>query len=184
LFFAEKALPMPLDTLVLDTIASDCTYGLETPDMDRAIIDLTDRAFGPGRYVKTAERLREGSKPLPRLSFVAHKGKVLAGSVRLWPIVVTENEIAQPAVFLGPIVVDETFRGQGIGRTLISMALEAADKAGVAAVILVGAQAYFAPFGFARADGLTLPGPVDPKRLLIRYAKPGASLRGQVSQGV
>lgn len=175
---------MPLDTLVLDTIASDCTYGLETPDLDRAILDLTDRAFGPGRYVKTAERLREGSRPLPQFSFVACQGKALAGSVRLWPIVVTDNEMAQSAVFLGPIVVDEAFRGLGIGKMLIRMALEAADKAGVSAVVLVGAQAYFAPFGFARADGLSLPGPVDPKRLLIRYAKQGDALRGQVSRGV
>ncbi|HVZ29882.1 MAG TPA: N-acetyltransferase [Asticcacaulis sp.] len=175
---------MPLDTLVLDTIAAECTYGFETPDMDRAILDLTDRAFGPGRYVKTAERLREGSKPLPQFSFVARQGQKLAGSVRLWPVVVTEDEVAQPVVFLGPIVVDDVYRGLGIGKTLIRMALEAADKAGVQAVILVGAQGFFAPFGFARAEGLTLPGPVDPKRLLIRYAKPGRSLRGHVSQGV
>ena len=175
---------MPLDMLVLDTIAADCTYGLETPDLDGAIVDLTDRAFGPGRYVKTAERLREGSKPLPQLSFVAHKGKLLAGSVRLWPVVVGEDDVAQPAAFLGPIVVDEAFRGQGVGKALIRMALEAADKVGVQAVILVGAQGYFAPFGFNRAEGVTLPGPVDPKRLLIRYAASGTNLRGLVTKAV
>jgi predicted N-acetyltransferase YhbS len=175
---------MALDSLVLDTISTDCSYGIETPDLNGAILDLTDRAFGPGRYVKTAERLREGSKPLPQLSFVARRGKVLAGSVRLWPVVVTEDEAPQAAAFLGPIVVDEAFRGQGVGKALIRMALEAADKAGVPAVVLVGAQGFFAPFGFVRADGLSLPGPVDPKRLLIRYAKSGGSLRGQVTKGV
>lgn len=175
---------MALDSLVLDTISTDCSYGIETPDLNGAILDLTDRAFGPGRYVKTAERLREGAKPLPQLSFVARQGKVLAGSVRLWPVVVTEDETSQAAAFLGPIVVDETFRGQGIGKTLIRMALEAADKAGVPAVVLVGAQGFFAPFGFVRGEGLSLPGPVDPKRLLIRYAKSDVSLRGQITRGV
>lgn len=175
---------MPLDMPLLDTIASECTFGLETPDLDRAIVALTDRAFGPGRFVKTAERLREDSKPLPHLSFAARQGKALAGSVRLWPIVATEDETVQSAAFLGPIVVDDAFRGQGVGKVLMQMALAAAEKAGVQAVVLVGDQGYFTPFGFARAEGLTLPGPVDPKRLLIRYAKPGFALRGQVSKGI
>ncbi len=175
---------MPLDMPVLDTIATECTFGLETPDLDRAILDLTDRAFGPGRFVKTAERLREGAKPLPHLSFVARQGRTLAGSVRLWPIAVTDDETVQAAAFLGPIVVDDAFRGQGVGKTLMDMALAAADKVGVQAVVLVGNQDYFAPFGFARADGLSLPGPVDPKRLLVRYARPGTTLRGHVTQDV
>ena len=170
--------------MALDALALDFTICLETPDLDQRILELTDHAFGPGRYVKTAERLREDAKPLPQFSFVALQGKGLAGSVRLWPVVVTEDETSHAAAFLGPIAVDEAFRGRGVGKTLIRMALEAADEAGVQAVILVGPQGYFAPFGFVRAEGLVLPGPVDPKRLLIRYASPGVGLRGQVTKGV
>ena len=47
---------------------------------------LVDRAFGPGRFVKAAERLREGREPLRGLSFVARDTGKLVGMVRQWAI--------------------------------------------------------------------------------------------------
>ncbi len=172
---------MPLDSRDSETLVQGFTIGTETPEMDAHIIGMTDRAFGPGRYVKTAERLREGATPYRDLSFVAQKNGRLAGSVRLWPVVVRAEDTSETIAFLGPIVVEPEFRSVGLGRQLILRALNAAAAAGLRAVALVGDAAYFESLGFQRAD-LTLPGPVDPRRVLIHYLQPGVSLSGEVAR--
>ena len=168
--------------MALDALVLDYTICLETPELDRRIIELTDRAFGPGRYVKTAERLREDSRTIPDLSFVATQGERLLGSVRMWPVFVHDFDANtyEPLVFLGPIVVDAAHRGQGIGKRLIGACVDAAFNKGIRAVLLVGSQAYFKPFGFDKAQGITLPGPVDPNRVLIRYSRPDLAFAGKV----
>ena len=47
---------------------------------------LLDRVWGPARWQKTAERLREGRKPAEGLSFVAEENGCLTGTVRLWRV--------------------------------------------------------------------------------------------------
>jgi len=170
--------------LALDALALDFTICLETPDLAQRILELTDRAFGPGRYVKTAERLREGSRILTDMSFVALRGDHLLGSVRMWPIEVREGEACERIAFLGPIVVDDACRGQGIGKALINACVEAALAKGLRAVLLVGTPGYFQSFDFEKAKGITLPGPVDPNRLMIRYSQPGLNFTGRVSKAV
>ena len=172
---------MPLDSRDSETLLQGFTIGTEPPEMDAHIIGMTDRAFGPGRYVKTAERLREGSTPLRSLSFVAQKNGRLAGSVRLWPVVVKNEDTSEAIAFLGPIVVEPEFRSLGLGKQLIRRALDAATAAGLRAVALVGDAAYFETLGFARAD-LTLPGPVDPRRVLVHYLQPGVALSGEIAR--
>jgi predicted N-acetyltransferase YhbS len=162
--------------LALDALALDFTICLETPDLDQPILELTDHAFGPGRYVKTAERLREGSHIFSDLSFVALKGDRLLGSVRMWPINVRNEHASETIAFLGPIVVDDSCRGKGIGKALIHK--------GLRAVLLVGSQGYFLPFGFEKAKDVILPGPVDPNRLMIRYSQPGLAFTGKVSKAI
>jgi len=123
---------------------------------------VVNAAFGPGRFAKTAERLREGSTPMA--GFVAREGGRIVGSVRLWPILVGETR----AAFLGPIAVEEAHRKGGLGAQLVEACLQAADAAGLSAVLLVGDSPYFGRFGFERAAGVTLPGPVDARRVLLR----------------
>ena len=170
---------MPLDSGSAQDLY---VVGLEPAGLDEQILALTDRAFGPGRYVKTAERLREGCRPLADMSFVARRGDQVIASVRLWPIVVRNEEAGQSEtiVFLGPIVVDDAFRGAGLGKQLIRLSVDAAKSAGLRALLLVGDAEYFGALGFQRAPGITLPGPVDPRRLLIHYSTPGDLLTGQV----
>ncbi len=183
---------MALDSLTQDyTIALEGAAGSEDTGLDARILEMTDRAFGPGRYVKTAERLREGAQPLADLSFVAMQGakgqESLLGSVRLWPISIFDEatNTYEPLAFLGPIVVDAACRGTGVGKALMKAAMEAAFAKGLNAVLLVGAKTYFAPFGFEDATNITLPGPVDPKRVLIAYRHPdGEKLRGRVTKAV
>ncbi|HTM83045.1 N-acetyltransferase [Asticcacaulis sp.] len=168
--------------MALDALALDFTICLETPDLEHRILELTDHAFGPGRFVKTAERLRENSHVIPDLSFVAMRGETVIGSVRMWPIFVHNfnANTYEPLAFLGPIVVDDAHRGLGIGKALISACVEAAFGKGLRAVLLVGSQSYFKPFGFDKAQNITLPGPVDPNRLLIRYSQPDIAFAGKV----
>ncbi|MCR6661385.1 MAG: GNAT family N-acetyltransferase [Asticcacaulis sp.] len=86
--------------------------------------------------------------------------------------------------FLGPIVVDDACRSQGIGKALINACVEAALAKGLRAVLLVGTPSYFQSFGFEKAKGITLPGPVDPNRLMIRYSQPGLNFTGCVTKAV
>lgn len=169
--------------MALDTLTADYTIALEGPGLDARIHEMNDRAFGPGRFVKTAERLREDSRPLPDLSFVAYQGGRLIGSVRLWPVFVFDEatNTYEPLAFLGPIVVDNAFRGRGVGKALMRTALDAAFAKGLNAVLLVGSKSYFEPFGFEEATKIVMPGPVDAKRVLIAYRHPnGEKLKGRV----
>ena len=137
-----------------------------------AVDDLIERAFGPGRYAKTAERLREGNHPELALSFCAFGAGALVGAVRQWPILVGET----PALFLGPIAVEAAWRKHGVGGKLIRRSCEAAAAAGVGHILLVGDAPLFGPHGFVQvpAGRIVLPGPVNPSRLLWRELREGA----------
>jgi predicted N-acetyltransferase YhbS len=137
-----------------------------------AIERLHERAFGPGRFARTAYRIREGAPHLLDLSFTALVGTLLVGSVRLTPVRVGE----QAGLMLGPLTVDPAFENRGIGSVLIERALEAARKAGHELVFLVGDEPYYGRFGFKQAPKgqLTMPGPVDPERLLAAELAEGA----------
>src|SRR5580704_6200851 len=113
----------------------------------RLVEGLIDRAFGPGRFAKTAERLREGRVPDLSLSFVAWSEGRAVGCVRQWPILIGDA----PAVLLGPIAVEEDRRHEGLGASLIQRACDAAREAGCGAILLVGDVPLFGPFGFTAA---------------------------------
>ena len=51
-----------------------------------AIERLEERAFGPGRFARSAYRLREGVEPDYALSFAARVGTLLVGASRMTPI--------------------------------------------------------------------------------------------------
>ena len=159
---------------VADTAARPSGFSLacERPRDAEAVDALIERVFGPGRLVKTAERLREANRFRPDLSFCAWSEGGLIAAVRLWPIEIG----AAPAVFLGPLSVDPPHQGAGAGRALVARAGEASAEAGDAVVLLVGSPAYFMPLGFEAVPRarLALPGPVDPGRLLWRGLRPGA----------
>ena len=133
----------------------------ETPADAPAVEALVLAAFGPGRFAKTAERLRERAAVVA--GFVARDGERLIGSVRLWSIAIDDA----PALFLGPIAVAADNRRAGLGAELVQACLSRAEAAG-RGVLLVGDAPYFGRFGFTAAPEVRLPGPVDPRRLLWR----------------
>ncbi|MEN0087417.1 MAG: N-acetyltransferase [Pseudomonadota bacterium] len=157
-------------TKTSDTAPSAAAFDLsaiqmtaETPENLEALNELHEIVFGPGRFAKTAFRLREGKRPRYDLSKLAWQGDVLAGAVRMTDIAIG----AQPAILLGPLCVRPDLKGLGLGRALMAAAMEASWAAGELAVLLVGDAAYYAPFGFERAANIELPGPADPARTLI-----------------
>jgi predicted N-acetyltransferase YhbS len=143
---------------------------------------LLDSVWGPSRFEKTAERLREGRSAAAGLSLVAeHDGK-LVGTVRLWHVCAGPG---RPFLLLGPLAVDETLRRRGIGSSLMRRAVGTAQRRGHPAILLVGDAPYYGRFGFsaAKTGALWLPGPFERQRLLGRELKAGAldSARGLIS---
>jgi predicted N-acetyltransferase YhbS len=144
----------------------------ETADDALAIERLHERTFGPGRYARSAFRIREGRGHLVELSFTARIGSLLVGSVRLTPIAIGET----PALLLGPLTVEPPFRERGVGGALIERALKEAKAAGHKLVVLVGDEPFYAKSGFRRIPKgqVKFPGPVDPARLLVTELVAGA----------
>jgi predicted N-acetyltransferase YhbS len=144
----------------------------EEPTDAEAIERLHERAFGPGRFARTAFRLREGAGSRPDLCFTAHVGTYLVGSIRLSPV----SMGGAPGLVLGPVAVEPAFMSGGIGSSLIAASLDAARQKGDCRVILVGDEPYYARSGFSKVPPgrLTLPGPVDAARLLWLELTPGA----------
>ncbi len=144
----------------------------ETAHDATAIERLHERTFGPGRYAKTAYRLREQVAHSLDLSFTARIGTLLVGSVRLSPVRIGEAK----ALLLGPLTVEPPFRERGVGQALIARALEAARASGHRLVILVGDEPYYGKCGFKRVPPgrAIMPGPVDPERLLVLELFEGA----------
>ena len=151
---------------------------------DRADIELLlDAAFGPGRHVRTAYRLREGVAPYRGLSLIAREHGRLVGSIQYWPCELIVDSVTHPLTLLGPVAVAPDLQGTGLGKRLMRASLEVADACGHDAILLIGDPAYYGRFGFT-ADataGWAAPGPVERHRLLARLA-PGVQLprRGQL----
>ncbi len=137
-----------------------------------AVSRLHAKVFGPGRFTRTAYRVREGGAPVSPFCRVALLGDRLIAAVRFTPITIGG---ANGALLLGPLAVDPDFAGQGFGKLLIAEAIETAKVAGVKLIVLVGDEPYYGRFGFAPVPPgqIVLPGPVDPLRLLAAELQPG-----------
>jgi predicted N-acetyltransferase YhbS len=144
----------------------------ETADDAVAIERLHERTFGPGRFTRTAFRLRERRGHERELSFTARVGTLLVGSVQVTPVRIGDVK----ALLLGPLTVEPPFRGRGVGKALIERALTEAKAKGHSLVMLVGDEPYYGKHGFRKVKKgqVRLPGPVDAERLLVAELSPGA----------
>ena len=149
---------------------------------DRRQVDhLQERVFGPGRFARSAYRVREGTPFVSRFCRVAiNDGKIIA-ALRMTPVLVGGTS---GALLLGPLAVDPAYANLGYARRLIAESLDAATAAGVTLVVLVGDMAYYGRLGFDRVPPgqISFPGPADPARILAKELAPGALQRavGQV----
>jgi predicted N-acetyltransferase YhbS len=136
----------------------------ERPEDAAQVEALDNDGFGPGRFAKTAYRLREGVQPVAALGFVAVEQDALVGSVRFWPIRIGERD----SLLLGPLAVRTGERGRGIGIALMQAGIAQARALGHSTILLVGDQVYYARVGFAPLPPgrVRFPGPVDRARIL------------------
>ncbi len=132
----------------------------DAPDVE----SLLDRTFGPGRFTRTAYRIREQAGEDPDLAFVARDGSKLVGTVAFAPIRIADA----PGRLLGPLAVAPELAGKGIGLALMRAGIVAATSNSHPYLMLVGDRAYYARAGFKPVPPgrVVFPGPVDPKRLL------------------
>jgi predicted N-acetyltransferase YhbS len=153
----------PLDIVTRQVLPSDLP----------AIADLHARALGPGRFARTAHRIREGTQAISPFCRVCLIDGRLVAAVRFTPIIIGGKP---GALLLGPLAVDPAFANRGYGRGLVADSLQDARKGGIALVVLVGDEPYYGKLGFRPIPRgqITLPGPVDPARLLAAELAPGA----------
>jgi predicted N-acetyltransferase YhbS len=160
--------PMPPDIVLRPETASDAP----------AVDHLYAVAFGPGRFVRTAWRLREGAPHDAATSFVAERNRLVIGAIRQTRVLVGGS----PAFLLGPLAVAETAAKQGIGRALLARSVAAARMTAALSVVLVGDPAFYGPSGFVQVwDGVRFPGPVERHRVLENVVV--APVRGEVAAG-
>ena len=151
----------------------------ETPDDLWEVEALYDLCFAPGREALSSYRLRDGIPRVPGLSLCARDDEgILAGAIRYWPVKVA----GKPVLLLGPVAVHPTRQGEGLGAVLVLDSLEIAAQLGWARVLLVGDAPYYSRFGFSRLEGVEMPPPTNPERVLGLELVEGAweGLRGKV----
>lgn len=161
--------------------SSSLSIRLETDGDGQALSQLSADAFGPGRFTRSAYRVREGVPPVAALCLAAWLDDRLVGGIRFTAVRIGEEE---RGILLGPLVVDPAVKGNGFGRALMAEGLARARGEGFSLVLLVGDMLYYGQFGFVPVPPgqIALPGPVDPARLLALELSPGALARavGQV----
>jgi len=132
---------------------------------------LYDLCFAPGRTALSSYRLRDGVAKVRGLCHVLRDGEgVLAAVIRYWPVEVAGRRV----LLLGPVAVHPTRQGEGLGGLLIRESLAEARRLGWERVLLVGDAPYYRRFGFRKLEGVEMPPPTNPERVLGLALKPGA----------
>ena len=118
--------------------------GIDAPGIDA----LLRRTFGSDAEAQLVHSLREDG--LITLGVVAtdDEGQVV-GYAAFSPVAVEGEELQW--VGLAPLAVDESYRGQGIGRQLVYEGLDSLNEFGYAAVVTLGDPALYGRLGFEPA---------------------------------
>ena len=132
---------------------------------------LYDLCFAPGRTALSSYRLRDGVGMVRELCLTLRDTDgTLAAVIRYWPVRIG----AQRVLLLGPVAVHPTRQGEGLGGLLIHESLTEALRLGWERALLVGDGPYYRRFGFERLDGVEMPPPTNPDRVLGMELVPGA----------
>ncbi|WP_417206702.1 GNAT family N-acetyltransferase [Antarctobacter sp.] len=157
------------------------TLAQETPDDWWEVEALFDLAFAPGRSALSSYRLRDDVAPVAALCRLARdEAGTLGGAIRYWPVRVGTHD----ALLLGPVAVHPIAQGEGLGAALIRDTSARAAEQGYARILLVGDAPYYGRFGFERLEGVEMPPPTNPDRILGLPLSPGAwdGVTGEVTR--
>ncbi|MEX1661955.1 GNAT family N-acetyltransferase [Thioclava sp. 15-R06ZXC-3] len=154
----------------------------ETEDDWWEVEALYDLCFAPGRTALSSYRLRDGVEPVRALCLTLRQDGILAAVIRYWPVQVAGARV----LLLGPIAVHPTRQGEGLGGLLMHESLTEAHRLGWERVLLVGDAPYYARFGFERLEGVEMPPPTNPDRVLGLELVAGAwqGVRGPVEKAI
>ena len=130
-----------------------------------ALNALLDDAFGADRHMRTAYLLRKGMTPVDHLSFGILEDSALVASIQCWPVRVDNADL----ILVGPVAVASHRQNEGLGTQLMQGMLNAVTPQD-APMVMIGDPEYYGRFGFSAdgTSGWTLPGPWEPRRLLLR----------------
>jgi predicted N-acetyltransferase YhbS len=158
------------------------TWRFATPHDDGFVEDLQALAFGPGRFARTAFRVRERFPIDKSLSLIAEVEGTPCGSVWMTPISIAGID----GYMLGPLATHPGFRKRGVGKMLAREVTRLALARGEGSfVLLIGDRDYYCPLGWqpTRLGAVKWPGPVDPARVLL-YSEDkslAARIKGRIS---
>jgi len=142
------------------------TWRFATPDDDAFVEELQALAFGPGRFARTAFRVRERFPIDKSLSLIAEVDGTPCGAVWMTPLSVGGSD----GYMLGPLATHPNFRKRGVGKMLAKDVTRVALERGEGSfVILIGDRDYYCPLGWqpTTLGAVEWPGPVDPTRVLV-----------------
>jgi predicted N-acetyltransferase YhbS len=158
------------------------TVRFATADDAAFVEDLHAIAFGPGRFARTAFRVRERFPIDPSLSMISEINGTPCGSVWMTPISVGGID----GYLLGPLATHPSFRKRGAGKLLaLEVTRRALEREAGQFVLLVGDRDYYCPLGWVPTIpyAVKFPGPVDPERVLLYSPDPAlaATLQGTIA---
>jgi predicted N-acetyltransferase YhbS len=142
------------------------TWRFATPDDETFVEELQALAFGPGRFARTAFRVRERFPIDKSLSLIAEVDGTPCGAVWMTPLSVGGID----GYMLGPLATHPNFRKRGVGKMLAKDVTRVALERGEGSfVILIGDRDYYCPLGWqpTTLGAVEWPGPVDPTRVLV-----------------
>jgi predicted N-acetyltransferase YhbS len=110
---------------------------------NKKIFLLEEDVLGPGRYARPSFRLRENLEHNIKFSKVCCQGQKIIGSIRFFNCQIQNNR----GLMLGPLIVDQKFKGRGIGKELVNNSISSIDKKNIDFIILIGEFDYYRQFG-------------------------------------
>ena len=111
---------------------------------NKKIFLLEEDVLGPGRYARPSFRLRENLVCNQKYSKIYCHGKKIIGSIRYFNCKIENRE----GLMLGPLIVDQKFKGKGIGKELVNQSIKSINNKKIEFIILIGELDYYVQFGF------------------------------------
>ena len=119
----------------------------QTPDDLPAVDALHEESFGPGRFARTAYRIREAARVPPAIALTAWDSAQLIGAIQFTAISIGGK---RGAALLGPLAIAPAYKNKGCGLRLMQDGLAEAEKLGFELVVLIGDLPYYQRVGFRR----------------------------------
>ncbi len=105
-------------------------------------------AFDTPTEAVLVDRLRKEAQPV--ISMIALDGERVVGHIMFSPVTLSGHEDLRIAG-LGPMAVEPTYQGKGLGSALVRAGLKRCKEQGYGAVVVLGHPEYYPRFGFAPA---------------------------------